>query len=262
MHSPIAHRKSQFHHEESLMYRPFFRILPTLCVILSGILVSPGLSPRQSFAADPAPMPRDVVAKPKGTLEYNRDVRPILAENCFACHGPDSAARKAGLRIDRREDALEMKAIVPGKPTESALIARIFSPNAEEQMPPARSHKILTTVQKEVLRKWIAEGAEYQPHWSFIAPVRPKPPEVKEKGWVRNPIDSFILAKLESLGLKPAPEADLRTLARRVALDLTGLPADPADVDALAAAVAAEPKKLDALYEKYVDKLMASPHWG
>jgi hypothetical protein len=215
-----------------------------------------------AFAADPAPMPRDVAAKPKGTLEYNRDVRPILAENCFACHGPDSAARKAGLRIDRREDAIEAKVIVPGKPTESALIARIFSEDAEERMPPAKSHKTLTPAQKEMLRKWVAEGAEYQPHWSFIPPTRSKPPEVKDKAWVRNPIDNFILAKLESVGLKPAPEADLRTLARRVAFDLTGLPPDPADVDALVAAVAADPKKLDVLYEKYVDKLMDSPHWG
>jgi hypothetical protein len=207
-------------------------------------------------------MPKEVSAKPKGTLEYNRDVRPILAENCFACHGPDSAARKAGLRLDRRDDAIEAKVIAPGKPTESALIARIFSQDASEQMPPAKSLKKLTPAQKEILKKWIAEGAEYQPHWSFIAPTRPNPPEIKDKGWVRNPIDNFILAKLESAGLKPAPEADLRALARRVALDLTGLPPDPADVDALVAAVAAEPKRLDALYEKYVDKLMSSPHWG
>jgi hypothetical protein len=207
-------------------------------------------------------MPRDVAAKPKGSLEYNRDVRPILAENCFACHGPDSAARKAGLRLDRREDAIEAKAIAPGKPAESAMVERIFSMDADEQMPPPKSHKKLTPAQKDVLRKWIAEGAEYQPHWSFIPPTRPKPPEVKDKAWARNPIDNFILARLEAEGLKPAPEADLRTLARRLALDLTGLPADPAQVDALVAAVAAEPKRLDALYEKYVDKLMESPHWG
>ncbi|HEV3385788.1 MAG TPA: DUF1549 domain-containing protein, partial [Gemmata sp.] len=244
------------------MYRGLSRILPALCLVLGGVLVTPGLTPRQVFGADPAPMPKEVSAKPKGTLEYNRDVRPILAENCFACHGPDSAARKAGLRLDRRDDAIEAKVIAPGKPTESALIARIFSQDASEQMPPAKSLKKLTPAQKEILKKWIAEGAEYQPHWSFIAPTRPNPPEIKDKGWVRNPIDNFILAKLESAGLKPAPEADLRALARRVALDLTGLPPDPADVDALVAAVAAEPKRLDALYEKYVDKLMSSPHWG
>src|SRR5580698_5722657 len=118
------------------MHRALSRILPALCVILAGIVISPTFSPRRTSAADPAPMPRDMVTKPKGTLEYNRDVRPILAENCFACHGPDSAARKAGLRIDRRDDAVSMKAIVPGKPTESALIARIFSLDAAEQMPP------------------------------------------------------------------------------------------------------------------------------
>jgi hypothetical protein len=204
-------------------------------------------------------MPRDVPSK---ALQYNRDVRPILAENCFACHGPDSAARKAGLRLDRRDDAIAAKAIVPGKPAESAMIARVFSQDADEIMPPTKSHKTLTSLQKETLRKWIAEGAEYQPHWSFIAPTRPKPPEVKDKSWVRTPIDNFILSRLEAEGLKPAPEADLRTLTRRAALDLTGLPPEPADVDALVAAVAAEPKKVDALYEKYVDKLMASPQWG
>jgi hypothetical protein len=244
------------------MFRALSRILPSLCVILAGIVVSPAFSPRQTYAADSAPMPRDVAAKPKGTLEYNRDVRPILAENCFACHGPDSAARKAGLRIDRRDEAISMKAIVPGKPAESGMIERIFSKDADEQMPPAKTHKVLTPAQKETLKKWVAEGAEYQSHWSFIPPVRPKTPEVKDKGWVRNPIDNFILAQLEASGLKPAPEADIRTLARRLALDITGLPPDPSDVDALAAAVAAEPKKLDALYEKYVDKLMTSPHWG
>jgi hypothetical protein len=220
------------------------------------------LSPRAVLAGDPPAALQTATAKPKATLEYNRDVRPILAENCFACHGPDSAARKAGLRIDRREDAIEAKAIVPRQPAESALIARIFSQDADEQMPPPKSHKSLTLSQKEVLRKWVAEGAEYQPHWSFIPPTRPKPPEVKDKSWVRNPIDNFILAKLESTGLHPAPEADLRTLARRVALDLTGLPPEPADVDAFVAAVAAEPKRRDVLYEKYVDKLMDSPHWG
>ena len=244
------------------MFHGLSRILSAVCVVLVGVLVVPDFPPRMTFAADPAPRPRDVGAKPKGGLEYNRDVRPILAENCFACHGPDSAARKAGLRLDRREDAIAATAIVPGKPTESGMINRVFAPDASELMPPPKSHKKLTPAQKEILRKWVAEGAEYQPHWSFIAPTRPKAPEVKDKAWVRNPIDSFILARLEAGGLKPAPEADLRTLARRAALDLTGLPADPADVDALVGAVAAEPKKLDALYEKYVDKLLASPHWG
>src|SRR6478609_4481427 len=127
----------------------------------------------------------------QGKIEYNRDIRPILAENCFACHGPDSAARKASLRVDRREDAIEAKAIVPGKPGESELVNRICAEDESEIMPPPKTKKTLTSAQKELLKEWIAEGAEYEPHWSFIAPVRPKLPEVKDRAWVRNPIDNF-----------------------------------------------------------------------
>ncbi|HZT82640.1 MAG TPA: DUF1549 domain-containing protein, partial [Gemmataceae bacterium] len=189
-------------------------------------------------------------------IEYNRDVRPILAENCFACHGADSAARKASLRLDRRDDALQMGAIVPGKPGESSLVERIFTDNPKEQMPPRKSGKKLTAAQKDILKRWIAAGAEYQPHWSFIAPKRPPLPQVKNEPWVRNPIDRFILAELEKHGLQPAPEADRRTLARRASLDLTGLPPEPALVEAFV-----NDKRPDA-YERYVEKLLDSPHWG
>jgi mono/diheme cytochrome c family protein len=109
-------------------------------------------------------------------LQYNRDVRPILAENCFACHGPDSAARKGDLRIDKRDDAVDFGAIVPGKPDESPLVARVHSTDPEEMMPPPATKKKLTAAQKETLKRWIAEGAEYEPHWSFIAPTRPPVP--------------------------------------------------------------------------------------
>jgi hypothetical protein len=189
-------------------------------------------------------------------LEYNRDVRPILAENCFPCHGPDSAARKAGLRLDRRDDAVKSEAFVPGKPDESALVERIFSNEKSHVMPPPKTKKTLTTAQKEKLKRWIAEGAEYQPHWSFIAPKRPPLPAVKNMGWVRNGIDYFILAELEKHGLSPAPEADRRTLARRLSLDLIGLPPEPAAVEAFV-----NDTRPDA-YERYVDKLLESPHWG
>ena len=191
-----------------------------------------------------------------GPLEYNRDVRPILAENCFACHGPDSAARKASLRLDRRDDAIEAKAIVPGDAKDSGLVERIEATDPSEIMPPPKSHKTLTAAQKATLKQWITEGAAYQPHWSFIAPIRPTAPTVKNKAWVRNPIDAFILATLEKHGLKPAPEADRRTLARRLSLDLIGLPPEPADVETFV-----NDKSKD-YYEKYVDKLMASPHYG
>src|SRR5580704_9665163 len=189
-------------------------------------------------------------------LEFNRDIRPILAENCFACHGPDSAARKADLRLDRRDDAVKAEAIVPGKPDKSALVERIFAEKPGQMMPPRKSLKKLTAAQKETLKRWIASGAEYQPHWSFIAPKKPQPPEVKNTSWVRNPIDRFVLAELEKRGLTPAPEADRRTLARRLSLDLTGLPPNPADVEAFV-----NDKAPDA-YERHVDLLLKSPHWG
>jgi hypothetical protein len=190
------------------------------------------------------------------TLEYNRDIRPILAENCFTCHGADSAARKAGLRIDQRDEAVKGGAIVPGNPQKSLLVERIFTTDAKQLMPPPKSHKSLTAAQKDVLRRWIAAGAEYQPHWSFIPPQRPSLPTVKNKDWARNPVDTFIVAELEKRGLHPAPEADRRVLARRLSLDLTGLPPAPVDVETFVRDTA------PGAYERYVDRLLQSPHWG
>jgi len=191
-------------------------------------------------------------------LRYNRDVRPILAENCFTCHGPDSAARKAGLRLDKFAEASMDRgghaAIVKGKPEASEVIKRVTG--IGPIMPPAPGHKRLTTQQVAVLKRWIAEGAEYEMHWAYQPPVRPALPAVKNAAWVRNPIDRFILARLEKEGLTPAPEADRRTLARRVSLDLTGLPPEPADVEAFIA------DKSPNAYEKLVDKYLASPRWG
>lgn len=189
-------------------------------------------------------------------LQYNRDIRPILAENCFACHGPDSASRKADLRLDKREVAIEHDAIVPGKPTQSSLIERVFSSDADEMMPPPSTKKQLSAAQKEKLKQWIAEGAEYQPHWSLIAPTRPQAPEVRNPKWVKNPIDAFVLAKLEVAGLSPAVEADRRTLTRRLALDLTGLPPQPQVVEDFVN------DKSDNAYEKLVDRLLESTDWG
>jgi Protein of unknown function (DUF1553)/Protein of unknown function (DUF1549)/Concanavalin A-like lectin/glucanases superfamily/Planctomycete cytochrome C len=188
--------------------------------------------------------------------EYNRDIRPILAENCFACHGPDSASRKAHLRLDQRDAAIKAEAIVPGSPDRSALVQRICADDPKEIMPPAKTLKKLTAGQKELLKRWIASGAEYQPHWSFIPPKRPPVPAVKNTSWVRNPIDAFILARLEAIGLAPAPEADRRTLARRASLDLIGLPPAPEEVEAFVRDTAPD------AYERYVDKLLESPRWG
>ncbi|MFO0868237.1 MAG: DUF1553 domain-containing protein [Pirellulales bacterium] len=189
------------------------------------------------------------------TLQFNRDIRPILAEHCFQCHGPDRLQRKADLRLDERDSAVDSGAIVPGKPADSGIIQRIFSSDPEEMMPP-RGRRPMPEAQKELLKKWIAGGAEYQLHWAFLAPQRPPVPAVKNEGWVRNAIDRFILARLEQAGLTPAPEADRRTLARRLSLDLTGLPPAPALVEAFVQDTTAE------AYEKYVDELLKSPTWG
>src|SRR5262249_26036355 len=137
-------------------------------------------------APQPNPPPPVGGGQGGGRPEYNRDVRPILAENCFNCHGPDSASRKAGLRLDVREQAVEAEAIVPGRPEKSPLVTRIFSRIPRKQMPPAKTHKKLTAAEKEILKRWIVQGAAYQPHWSLIAPTRPPIPAVKNRAWVRN----------------------------------------------------------------------------
>ncbi len=191
-----------------------------------------------------------------GEISYNREIRSILVENCFSCHGSDSGSRKADLRLDRRDDAVEFGAIVPGDSDSSVMLDRIYSDDPEEVMPPPETKKQLSPEQKAVLTKWIQEGAEYEPHWSFIPPTKPEPPAVKDEPWVKSPIDRFILARLEAAGLAPAPEADRRTLARRAALDVTGLPPDPAAVEAFVADA-----RPDA-YERYLDTLFASPTWG
>ena len=194
-------------------------------------------------------------------LEYNRDIRPILADNCFACHGADSASRKADLRLDQRDIALKVEAIVPGDPTASEMIRRIDTADATELMPPPATKKTLTKEQKDLLWRWVQQGAEYQQHWSFLAPVRPQPPVIKDRAvknqaWIKNSIDQFVLAKLEERGLVPAPEADGRTLARRLSLDLTGLPPEPSEVEAFV-----NDQSPDA-YSQLVDHFLESPQWG
>lgn len=201
------------------------------------------------------------IAALAGELSYNRDIRPILSENCFACHGPDSAARKGNLRLDHFSDAVAPRkdgklAIVPGKPEQSEVIHRVFTTDEDDVMPPLKSRKVLKQTEKETLRKWIAEGAKYEAHWSLIAPVRPKLPVVAKKESIRNPIDHFVLAKLEQMHLAPEPEADKRTLARRVTLDITGLPPTPGEVERF---VKDQSPKA---YENFVDRLLASEHWG
>jgi hypothetical protein len=165
-------------------------------------------------------------------LEFNRDIRPILSDKCFYCHGPDKSHRKADLRLDVRADAIAAKAIIPGKPDESELIVRVFTTNEDDLMPPPEAHKTLTPAQKEMLKKWVAQGAEYQEHWAYLPPQRMTPPTVADTKWVRTPVDNFIAARLTESKLAPSAEADRRTLLRRLSLDLTGLPPTVAEVEA------------------------------
>jgi hypothetical protein len=200
-------------------------------------------------------------AETQREISYNRDIRPILTENCFACHGPDSAARKASLRLDSFEAATAERkdskpAVVPGKPEESEAYRRITTTDEDDLMPPVKSKKVLTTAQKDLLKSWIAGGAKYQSHWSFIAPTRAEVPKAPNPEWVQNPIDNFVAARLAGAGLKPETEADRRTLARRASLDLTGLPPTPEMVSAFV-----NDKSANA-YEKLVDSLLASQHYG
>lgn len=189
-------------------------------------------------------------------ISFNEDIRPILSENCFYCHGQDPNKRKADLRLDVREAVLEFGALVPGKPEESELVSRLFSHEADEIMPPPKSNRKLTAKQKELLKQWVAEGAKYEKHWAFVPPVKVPLPGVKKTNWVRNEIDRFVLAKLEANHIEPSPEADKATLIRRLSLDLTGLPPTPAQVDAFLADASPE------AYEKLVERQLESPHYG
>jgi Protein of unknown function (DUF1553)/Protein of unknown function (DUF1549)/Planctomycete cytochrome C len=194
-------------------------------------------------------------------VEFNRDVRPILSNNCFLCHGPDKTHRKADLRLDIDTDVYAdrgegVRVLVPGRPMVSDLYVRMISHEPGKKMPPAKANKKVTPQELAVIKTWIEQGAKYQPHWSLIAPTRPELPAVKNMAWVKNPIDRFVLARLEKEGVAPAPEADRRTLIRRLSFDLTGLPPTAEEVDAFLA-----DKSADA-YERVVRRLMASPHYG
>ena len=199
--------------------------------------------------------------KPSKTIDFARQIRPILSDNCFACHGPDDKARKGKLRLDLREDLLKpaksgKMPVVPGKVEESELLRRIHSTDSDDVMPPAKFGKTLSEAQKDLLKRWVAEGAVWTTHWAFEPPQRPRVPEPKNAKWARNEIDRFVLARLEKEGLQPSKAADKTTLIRRASLDLTGLPPTPEEVDAFLA-----DHRADA-YEKVIDRLMRSPRYG
>ena len=189
-------------------------------------------------------------------VSFNRDVRPILASKCYACHGPDEEHQEAGLRFDMLDLAIEMEAIVPGHPEQSELIARIESDDADVVMPPPHSGESLTPKQRRTLQQWINEGATFEPHWAFGAPIKTALPVVKGKAWVRNPIDRFVLTRLESRKLIPSPEADRYSLVRRLYLDLIGMVPTIEEADRF---VNSEDPNA---YEKLVDELLASPRYG
>ncbi|HAV62889.1 MAG TPA: hypothetical protein DCY13_11055, partial [Verrucomicrobiales bacterium] len=200
-------------------------------------------------------------ANASARVDFNREIRPILSDTCFKCHGFDENERKSGLRLDVREDALKPAksgeiAIVPGQPDASELIRRVTTDDEDDHMPPVKTGRKLSATEIATLKQWIAEGAEYQEHWSFVPPERSALPEVKNPRWPRNEIDRFILARLEAEGLGPAREASRETLIRRLSLDLTGLPPTLAEIDAFLA-----DRSPDA-YERLVDRLLASPRYG
>jgi hypothetical protein len=188
--------------------------------------------------------------------DFNRDIRPILAENCLYCHGQDAAKRQADLRLDIPETAINSGAIVPHKPEDSSLLSRIHSTDPDTLMPPPDSGRLLTPQQKQTLHDWIAAGAPWQNHWAFTTPQRPVPPAVKNSAWPKNPIDQFILAELEKIDLQPSPEADRQTLIKRLSIDLIGLPPTPAEVHDFVN------DNSPNAWEKLVDRLLASPHYG
>ncbi len=195
-------------------------------------------------------------------VSFNRDIRPIMSDTCFRCHGPDKSSRMAGMRLDIREEALKptksgVTPIVPGKPEASAIVERVFAASAAKLMPPKYSHKELTGQQKETIKQWVAEGAKYEGHWAYQPVHRPAPPAANpDLNPALHPIDGFIQQRLAQEGLKPSPEADRRTLIRRVTLDLTGLPPSPAEVKQFLSDSSPE------AYEKVVDRLLASPGYA
>lgn len=228
------------------MKQPFGSFRAIRCLATRGYLLAWAL-PISVWGAD-------------GGLSYNRDVLPILAENCFACHGHDKGARQAGLRLDNREGAtaeLEsgVRAISPGNIDQSELIRRINA-DPDEVMPPRKTGKRLTAQQRDTLRRWIEQGARYEMHWSFISPARAAPPAVEGAD---HPVDCFIQARLAAASLRPSREAERAILIRRVSLDLTGLPPTPTEVDEF---ISATEKDADAAYVQLVERLLASPHYG
>jgi hypothetical protein len=223
-------------------------VLPLSCLFFSQLMLGVTVRAVQNTA-------------PARQIVFNRDIRPILADKCWSCHGPDAPAKKIKLRLDS-EDAVTAdlgrgrRAIVPGNPEQSQLVRRITSGDEMTRMPPVDSGRKLTQTEIDLLVEWVRQGAQWQRHWSFITPIRPLLPRVKYKEWPKNAIDRFVLERLEREGIEPSPEADRAALIRRVSLDLTGLPPTRREVEDFL-----NDKSRNA-YEKVVDRLLASPRYG
>ena len=225
---------------------------------IAALVLATDLAPRRRRGPETAPSTGRSVPR---RIRFNRDIRPILSDKCFQCHGPDATQAQGETAARQREGATApaasgSPAIVPGKLDESELYRRVSSTDLDEQMPPPKTGKPLTAAEIQKLKTWIEEGAEYEAHWAFIPPVRPELPQVHHEQWVRNPIDAFVLARLEKEGLSPAAEADRATLIRRLNLDLIGLPPTIQEVDAFLA-----DRRGDS-FDRLVQRLLDSPHHG
>ncbi len=217
------------------------------------------ISPRLTFLA----LVASAFSGQAQTVEFNRDIRPILADSCFHCHGPDPGTRKAGLRLDTEAGFFTAKkgeepTVIKGKPEASSLYQRLVTKDEDDVMPPPDSHKEIKPAQVAMIKTWIKQGAPWQPHWALIPPHKPALPSVKNAEWVKTPIDRFVLAALEKIGLQPAPEADAHTLVRRLSLDITGLPPSP---DLMNQHVSSE-KLTDVEVSEIIDELLKSPAYG
>ena len=238
-------------------------LLCGICAASLSISFAPSPSEPEALAQDGQKSSLTLQAR----TDFKRDILPILASKCFACHGPDSSTRKAGLRLDQRDAAMKKSRtgatpIVPGDAVHSELMRRVVTEDLDARMPPMKTGKALTAAEKDLLKRWIDAGAEYQLHWAFVKPERPAIPEVKSKAWVKNEIDAFILARLEGAGLAPSPSADAVTLIRRLSLDLRGLPPTLAEVDEFVNAWDTAGAIRGAVWERWVDRMLASPHYG
>jgi len=245
-----------------LLRRGHIRVVATVVLSVSSVWAFAAggqVTVDQPRAASPADRAARASEQPdRGRIRFNRDVRPIMSGTCFRCHGPDEGSRMVGMRLDLRDEAIEPRRngtpIVPGNPDASLVVQRIFATNTALQMPPAAIHKDLTQAQKETIRRWVAEGAEYEGHWAYQAIRRPVVPAVVAPA--RTAVDAFVSSRLRAEDLQLSPEADRRTLIRRLSLDLTGLAPSVAEVDAFLA------DRSSGAYERVVDRLLASPRFA